>query len=124
VNVHGPRSLAGPTDSPPTDDHRRVHGWNDAGDAASNSVRHLIEVERQPLAEIDPEEFTDFATVRPHVRPVRHEPIDRVAHGGAVERADARRRRDPVARPEPALRWRMFSEQIMAPPTSTRRRCC
>ena len=44
-------------------------GWNDAGDAASNSVRHLIEAwNAQPLAEIDPEEFTDFATVRPHVR--------------------------------------------------------
>ena len=43
-------------------------GWNDAGDAASNSVRHLIEAwNARPLAEIDPEEFTDFATVRPHV---------------------------------------------------------
>ena len=30
-------------------------GWNDAGDAASNSVRHLIEAwNAQPLAEIDP----------------------------------------------------------------------
>ena len=45
-------------------------GWNDAADAASNSVRHLVEAwQAQPLAEIDPEEFTDFATVRPHVRP-------------------------------------------------------
>ena len=46
-------------------------GWNDAGDAASNSVRHLIEAwNAQPLAEIDPEEFTDFATVR-HSFPTR-----------------------------------------------------
>jgi hypothetical protein len=44
-------------------------GWNDAADAASNAVRNLIEGWRaQPLAEIDPEEFTDFATIRPHVR--------------------------------------------------------
>jgi hypothetical protein len=43
-------------------------GWNDAADSASNSVRHLVEAwQAQPLAEIDPEEFTDFATVRPHV---------------------------------------------------------
>ena len=44
-------------------------GWNDAGDAASGAIRHLIETWNAiPLAEIDPEEFTDFATIRPHVR--------------------------------------------------------
>ena len=44
-------------------------GWNDAGDAASTGVRHLIEdLGAAALAEIDPEEFTDFATIRPHVR--------------------------------------------------------
>jgi len=89
-------------------------GWNDAGDAASNSVRHLVESwSATPLAEIDPEEFTDFATVRPHVR------------------LDADRRRNIVwptvglwsastpggdvilvLGPEPALRWKMFIEQI------------
>ena len=89
-------------------------GWNDAGDAASNSVRHLIESwNATPLAEIDPEEFTDFATVRPHVR------------------LDADRRRNIVwptvglwsastpggdvilvLGPEPALRWKLFIEQI------------
>jgi len=89
-------------------------GWNDAGDAASNSVRHLIESwNATPLAEVDPEEFTDFATVRPHVR------------------LDADRRRNIVwptvglwsastpggdvilvLGPEPALRWKLFIEQI------------
>ena len=44
-------------------------GWNDAGDAASNAIQHLVTSwNATPLAEIDPEEFTDFATVRPHVR--------------------------------------------------------
>ena len=57
------RSCNGPRWWPPSP------GWNDAGDAASNAVRHLIEGwGAQVLAEIDPEEFTDFATVRPHVR--------------------------------------------------------
>src|SRR5690606_15422031 len=44
-------------------------GWNDAGDAASMALRTLVEsTGASALAEIDPEPFTDFATVRPHVR--------------------------------------------------------
>jgi predicted ATP-grasp superfamily ATP-dependent carboligase len=91
-------------------------GWNDAGDAASNSVRHLIEAwNAQPLAEIDPEEFTDFATVRPHVRLSAGMTRSIVwptvglwstsTPGGDVIL---------VLGPEPALRWRMFGEQVMA----------
>ncbi|MFZ8877914.1 MAG: PAC2 family protein, partial [Ilumatobacteraceae bacterium] len=39
-------------------------GWNDAGDAASTALKTLIETSgAEPLAEIDPEPFTDFATV-------------------------------------------------------------
>ncbi len=89
-------------------------GWNDAGDAASNSVRHLIESwQAQPLAEIDPEEFTDFATVRPHVRltPTQSRMIvwptvglwSASTPGGDVIL---------VLGPEPALRWRLFTEQL------------
>lgn len=90
-------------------------GWNDAGDAASNSVRHLIESwQAQPLAEIDPEDFTDFATVRPHVRldddGRRHIVWPTVGvwsastPGGDVIL---------ILGPEPALRWRLFSEQVI-----------
>ena len=90
-------------------------GWNDAADAASNSVRHLVEAwDARPLAEIDPEEFTDFATVRPHVRLAADRSRSIVwptvgvwsAHtpGGDVIL---------VLGPEPALRWRLFSEQII-----------
>jgi proteasome assembly chaperone (PAC2) family protein len=90
-------------------------GWNDAADAASNSVRHLIEAwDAQALAEVDPEEFTDFATVRPHVRlaPDRSRSIvwptvgvwSAHTPGGDVIL---------VLGPEPALRWRLFSEQIV-----------
>ncbi len=91
-------------------------GWNDAGDAASNSVRHLVEVwQAEPLAEIDPEEFTDFATVRPQVRltPERTRTIvwptvglwSASTPGGDVIL---------LLGPEPALRWRLFTEQIAA----------
>ncbi len=90
-------------------------GWNDAGDAASNSVRHLVEAwQAQPLAEVDPEEFTDFATVRPHVRlnPDRSRAIvwptvgvwSASTPGGDVIL---------MLGPEPALRWRLFTEQII-----------
>jgi len=90
-------------------------GWNDAGDAASTSVRHLIESwGASALAEIDPEEFTDFATVRPHVRltPERQRTIvwptvgawHASTPGGDVIL---------VLGPEPALRWRLFTQQLI-----------
>lgn len=43
-------------------------GWNDAGDAASGAAHHLArQVDAQPLARIEPEEFYDFSTTRPMV---------------------------------------------------------
>ena len=89
-------------------------GWNDAGDAASTALTSMIEAwNASALAEIDPEAFTDFASVRPQVR------------------LDAERNRSIiwptvgvwsvslpgtdvilVLGPEPALRWRLFTEQI------------
>jgi proteasome assembly chaperone (PAC2) family protein len=89
-------------------------GWNDAGDAASTALQTMIESwGAHALAELDPEMFTDFATVRPHVR------LDEDHHrsivwptvgvwsaslpGGDVIL---------VLGPEPALRWRLFCEQI------------
>src|SRR4026207_798391 len=94
-------------------------GWNDAGDAASNSVRHLIEAwNAQPLAEIDPEEFTDFATVRPHVR--LSAGMTRSIVWPTVGLWSASTPGGDVILllgPEPALRWRLFSEQIVAAAT-------
>ncbi len=90
-------------------------GWNDAGDAASNSVRHLIESwGAQPLAEIDPEEFTDFATVRPHVR--LDSGLTRSIVWPTVGAWTASTPGGDVILllgPEPALRWRAFSEQVI-----------
>lgn len=45
-------------------------GWNDAADAASGSVRYLLEELEltEPFAAIDPEEFYDFQAHRPHVK--------------------------------------------------------
>ena len=91
-------------------------GWNDAGDAASNAVRHLVEAwSAKPLAEIDPEEFTDFATVRPHVRlrPDRSRHIVWPTVGlwyASTPGGDV----ILLLGPEPALRWRLFTEHITA----------
>ena len=39
-------------------------GWNDAADGASMAVRTLIDAwQAQPLAEIDPEDFTDAQAI-------------------------------------------------------------
>jgi proteasome assembly chaperone (PAC2) family protein len=91
-------------------------GWNDAADAASNAVRNLIEGwGATALAEIDPEPFTDYATVRPHVRLKDSGkrnivwPTVGLWHvngaGGDIILALG---------PEPSLRWKLFSQQIIS----------
>mgnify|MGYP003338977754 CR=1 FL=1 len=45
-------------------------GWNDAGEAASGTLSHLLRTWSDSstlIAEIDPEEFYDFQVNRPHV---------------------------------------------------------
>jgi PAC2 family len=96
-------------------------GWNDAGDAASGALEHMIaNWAATEVGDIDPEWFTDFATVRPSVR------LERDASGRGTPR---RHIEWPVVRlwsaslpgadallllgPEPALRWRMFAEQVV-----------
>jgi len=90
-------------------------GWNDAADAASTAVRTLVDAwGAEPLAEIDPEDFTDFATVRPSVR--LEDGRRRVIvwpkvtlWWASTPGADV----VLVLGPEPSLRWRLFTEQIV-----------
>jgi PAC2 family len=90
-------------------------GWNDAGDAASTAVRTLVETSRAaPLAEIDPEPFTDFATVRPHVMldPDRRRSIVWPTVGvwtASLPGTDV----VLVLGPEPSLKWRMFCDHLV-----------
>jgi len=89
-------------------------GWNDAGDAASSALRTMVEQwGAQAVAEIDPEPFTDFATVRPHVliadgkRTIVWPTVgiwSASLPGGDVLL---------VLGPEPAMRWRLFCEQLL-----------
>jgi len=89
-------------------------GWNDAGDAASTALRTMIEAwGAEALADIDPEVFTDFATVRPQVKldDERQRSIVWPTVGVwsvSLPGTDV----ILVLGPEPALRWRAFSEQI------------
>ncbi|MFK8025252.1 MAG: PAC2 family protein [Ilumatobacter sp.] len=89
-------------------------GWNDAGDAASTALTSMIEAwHAEPLAEIDPEVFTDFATVRPQVR--LDEERNRSILWPTVALWSASLPGTDVILvlgPEPALRWRLFTDQI------------
>ncbi len=89
-------------------------GWNDAGDAASTALRTMVESTNSvALAVIDPEPFTDFATVRPIVRLDDEHQRTIVWPTVGVWKASL-----PgtdvvlVLGPEPALRWRLFCEQL------------
>ena len=91
-------------------------GWNDAGDAASAALQAMIESwDATALAEVDPEVFTDFATVRPQVRLDDQSRRSIVWPTVGVWSASL-----PggdvilVLGPEPALRWRLFSDQIVS----------
>lgn len=90
-------------------------GWNDAGDAASSAVTTMVESwGATAIAEIDPEPFTDFATVRPHVKLDADHNRTIVwptvaAWSASLPGTDI----VLVLGPEPALRWRLFGEQIV-----------
>ena len=91
-------------------------GWNDAADAASTAVRTLIEAwSTTPLAEINPEDFTDFASTRPVVR--LKDGVTRTIVWPTVTMWHASTPGSDVILvlgPEPSLRWRLFTEQILS----------
>ena len=93
-------------------------GWNDAGDAATTAASHLAgRWGCEAVAEIDPEPFFDFTASRPivglddskarHITwPVNEVRVARLADPGI----------DAVVLigTEPQLRWRTFTEQLIA----------
>lgn len=93
-------------------------GWNDAGDAATGALRMLGSMwEADPFADIDPEEFFDFTANRPQVRLVesRTRSVDWPANdfwSATIPGTET----DVVLLQgtEPGLRWRTFSEQVLA----------
>lgn len=91
-------------------------GWNDAGDAASGAVRYLIDrFGGELVAEIDPEEFFDFTSTRPHAE-IDDDGVRRVVW----PRTEVYAARLPggggdvllLIGTEPQLRWRTFCAQV------------
>lgn len=92
-------------------------GWNDAGDAASSAARHIRDrFGGQVFANIDAEEFYDFTSTRPNISldgPDRH--IEWPENSfAAVTAADAGKDLIVMIGHEPQLRWRTYTDQIVA----------
>src|SRR3954468_235883 len=94
------------------------NGWNDAGEAASAAVSFIREsFDADAVASIDPEEFFDFTAARPTVRlteGVTREidwPIGRLS-AAAIPGAES----DLVLfeATEPSLRWRRYTDNLIA----------
>ena len=92
-------------------------GWNDASEVATTAVRFLINRwDAKKFAEIDSEEFYNFARVRPHVR--IEEDFTRVItwpENAFHYHVDPLLDRDFVLLIgiEPNLKWRTFSDEIV-----------
>ncbi len=93
-------------------------GWNDAADAASSVIDHLIKVwSARVIGAIDPEEFYDFQVNRPLVgtddRGHRHItwPSTQIA---IASPPDLNRDVILIRGIEPNMRWRQFSAELLA----------
>ncbi|UDY25177.1 PAC2 family protein [Nocardioides sp. Kera G14] len=92
-------------------------GWNDAADASSNAVDHLMSVwSARIIGEVDPEDFYDFQVNRPHVgtdaegmRSITW-PTTRIAIASPPELD-----RDVILIRglEPSMRWRQFCDELL-----------
>jgi proteasome assembly chaperone (PAC2) family protein len=92
-------------------------GWNDAGDAASAALTFIGEsLGAERFARIDPEEFYDFQSTRPHI--AFTEDRKREITWPGIEIFAARVPRAPrdlilVQGPEPSMRWQTFCRHII-----------
>ncbi len=93
-------------------------GWNDAGDAATIAAGHLAErLDAKPVAQIDPEVFYDFSTIRPivHLDHERQRSLTWPTNQLLAAKVPAATR-DVVILVgiEPQLRWRAFCETVVS----------
>src|ERR1700726_1393210 len=91
-------------------------GWNDAGDAASSALSFLgSSLGATRFAQIDPEEFYDFQTVRPKVKLVDgglREIIWPSVENFVAKVPVAPRDLVLLGGPEPSMRWRSFTTVV------------
>jgi predicted ATP-grasp superfamily ATP-dependent carboligase len=92
-------------------------GWNDAGDAASAALTFIGEsLGAERFARIDPEEFYDFQSTRPHI--AFNADRTREITWPGIEIFAAHVPRAPrdlilVQGPEPSMRWQTFCRHII-----------
>lgn len=93
-------------------------GWNDAGEAATYAAKFLAERwEAEPFATIDPEDFFDFTSTRPHVQLDENNMREVVWPTTTLSSASV-----PdtdvdlifVVGSEPQLKWRTFCDEIVS----------
>ena len=93
-------------------------GWNDAADAASGVVDHLLDVwDSRLVAVMDPEDFYDFQVNRPTVGPDEHgqRRITWPSTQISVASPPGSERDVILLRGiEPNMRWRQFCAEILA----------
>jgi proteasome assembly chaperone (PAC2) family protein len=92
-------------------------GWNDAGDAATFAARFLAERwDAEPFATIDPEEFFDFTSTRPHVQ-LDDEGQREIVWPSTTFSSASVPNEDLdvifVVGSEPQLKWRTFCNEIV-----------
>ena len=99
-------------------------GWNDAGEAATGAVDHLLtawanspfEVVPTLIADVDPEEFYDFQVNRPHIFTDENEsrsitwPTTQIY---SLALAHLARDLVIVKGIEPSMRWKSFSRELL-----------
>jgi proteasome assembly chaperone (PAC2) family protein len=92
-------------------------GWNDAGEAATFAARFLAERwDAEPFATIDPEEFFDFTSTRPHVQlddDGQREIVWPSITMSSASINDAELDVIFVVGSEPQLKWRTFCNEIV-----------
>uniref|UniRef100_UPI0025F0036E PAC2 family protein n=1 Tax=Lapillicoccus sp. TaxID=1909287 RepID=UPI0025F0036E len=91
-------------------------GWNDAGEAATSVIAHLVDVwDAEPIAALDPEEYYDFQVNRPRVVSEEGQrrivwPTTRIllARNTGFERDVVL-----IEGIEPSTRWRSFTIELL-----------
>ncbi|MFC7374512.1 PAC2 family protein [Brachybacterium sp. GCM10030267] len=91
-------------------------GWNDAGEAATGVIEHLLEVwPSRPAGAVDAEEYIDFQVNRPEIRTT--EAGLRVIDWPDTELRILQPPRGPeivtVLGPEPSLHWKRFCDEVL-----------
>jgi proteasome assembly chaperone (PAC2) family protein len=92
-------------------------GWNDAGDAASAALTFMGEaLNAERFARIDPEDFFDFQSTRPHIRLTEGQTREIMWPGVEIYAARvplAPRDLILVQGPEPSMRWKSFCAHLV-----------